>query len=169
MGANNSYEKNTNPDVDDTNPEAEIDGLFDALQSYLNTPHTTIPVATIQGTLPVLTLDTLDAEQVRLLKTSNGYEIIIKLKTSLDLYSLYNNYSRKNSVIIKDLSKKYKNQNKELKNQSENNDMIQHNILLVKNKIEKKKYTNKVLLIFIIVFIVIIAILASFVYIKIIN
>ena len=47
--------------------------------------------------------------------------------------------------------------------------MIQHNIRIVKNKIEKKKYTNKVLLIFIIVFIVIIAILALFVYIKIVN
>ena len=164
MGANNSYEKNTNPDVVD-----DLNSLFATLEEYLNTPHTTIPVATIQGTLTIPDLDNLDDEQLRLLKTSKGYEIIIKLKTSLDLYSLYNNYSRKNSVIIKDLSKKYKNQNKELKNQSENNDMIQHNILLVKNKIEKIKYANKVLLIFIIVFIVIIAILASFVYIKIIN
>ena len=132
MGANNSYEKKN--DVD-----AEIVDLFDDLQSYLNTPHTTNPVATIQGTLPVLTLDTLDTEQLRLLKKSIGGESIIKLKTSLDLFTL------------------------------ENNDMIQHNIRIVKNKIEKKKYTNKVLLIFIIVFIVIIAILALFVYIKIVN
>ena len=167
MGANNSYEKKNVVDAETV--DAEIVDLFDDLQSYLNTPHTTIPVATIQGTLTIPDLDTLDDEQLRLLKKSIGGESIIKLKTSLDLFTLYNNYSRKNSVIIKDLSKKYKNQNKELKTQSENNDMIQHNIRIVKNKIEKKKYTNKVLLIFIIVFIVIIAILALFVYIKIVN
>ena len=165
MGANNSYEKNTKlPDV-----EAEdISGLFDELQTYLNESASTPPTSSV-GTLKTLDLDNLDDEQLRLLKNSTGGESIIKLKTSLDLFTLYNNYSRKNSVIIKDLSKKYKNQNKELKNQSENNDMIQHNIRIVKNKIEKIKYVNKVLLIFIIVFIVIIAILALFVYIKIVN
>ena len=95
MGANNSYEKNTNPDVDDTNT------LFTKLEEYLNESASTNPVATIQGTLPVLTLDNLDDEQLRLLKKSIGGESIIKLKTSLDLFALYNNYSRKNSVIIK--------------------------------------------------------------------
>lgn len=164
MGANNSYEKNSISDA-----ESQISSLFDELQNYLNESASTNPVATIQGILPVLTLDNLDDEQLRLLKKSKGNDSIIKLKTSLDLFALYNNYSRKNSVIIKDLSKKYKNQNKELKKQSENNDMIQHNIRIVKNKIEKIKYANKVLLIFIIVFIVIIAILALFVYIKIVN
>ena len=168
MGANNSYEKNTKPTLTDKD-QTYLNDLFTELEIYLNRPHTTIPVETIQGTLTIPDLDTLDSEQLKLLKKSNGYDSIIKLKTSLDLYSLYNNYSRKNSVIIKDLSKKYKNQNKELKNQSENNDMLQHNIRIVKNKIEKIKFTNKVLLIFIIVFIVIIAILALFVYIKIVN
>ena len=84
----------------------------------------------------------------------------------MELYLLYDNYNVKNSVIIKDLTKKYENQMKELKKQNEKNDMISHNINILKNKIIKNNNTNTTLLVFIIIFVILIILLGVLIYLK---
>ena len=76
-----------------------------------------------------------------------------KIKRSIDLIMLYDNYNINNSVIIKDLSKKSTNQLAEIKKRTEYTDLINHELNVIKNKINKNNKIDKTLLIFIIIFV----------------
>jgi hypothetical protein len=79
-----------------------------------------------------------------------------KIKRSIDLIMLYDNYNLKNGVIIKDLSKKYNNQLAEIKKRTEYTDLINYDLNVIKNKINKNNKIDKTLLIFIIIFVLLI-------------
>jgi hypothetical protein len=81
-----------------------------------------------------------------------------KIKRSIDLIMLYDNYNLKNSVIIKDLSKKSNNQLAEIKKRTEYTDLINHELNVIKHKINKNNKIDKTLLIFIIIFVLLIII-----------
>ena len=88
-----------------------------------------------------------------------------KLDTTLKLSLLFDNYENKNSVIINDLNKKYKNQNKEIKHLVENKDKIKNIIQIYREKIDTNLSIKKRLHIINII-IAIIIILMSIVIIK---
>ena len=60
-----------------------------------------------------------------------------RLETSLKIYLMLDNYDNKNEIIIRDLDKKYKIQNEEIKSLYENKDKIKS---IIENK---RKSTNK--------------------------
>lgn len=155
MGASSSYQKKGH---------TELDSEVQNLQAYLNHKYTT-PV----GDAKLINLDSLFNEYLEKNLSPNQKLHILKvqkLKTSMELYLLYDNYNVKNSVIIKDLTKKYENQMKELKKQNEQNDMISHNINILKNKIIKNNNINTTLLVFIIIFVILIILLGVLIYLK---
>ena len=155
MGASSSYQKKGH---------TELDSEVQNLQAYLNHKYTT-PV----GDTKLINLDSLFNEYLEKNLSPNQKLHILKvqkLKTSMELYLLYDNYNVKNSVIIKDLTKKYENQMKELKKQNEQNDMISHNINILKNKIIKNNNINTTLLVFIIIFVILIILLGVLIYLK---
>ena len=158
MGASSSYQKKGHSDLE------SLDSEVQNLQAYLNHNYTK-PV----GDATLINLDSLFNEYLEKKLSPNQKEDILKvqkLKTSMELYLLYDNYNVKNSVIIKDLTKKYENQMKELKNQNEKNDMMSHNINILKNKIIKNNNTNTTLLVFIIIFVILIILLGVLIYLK---
>ena len=88
-----------------------------------------------------------------------------KLETTLKLSLLFDNYENKNNVIINDLNKKYKSQNKEIKQLYENKDKIKNIIQIYREKIDNNLSIKKRLkIINIILFIIIV--LMSIVIIK---
>jgi hypothetical protein len=91
-------------------------------------------------------------------KAENIFNNLEKIKRSIDLIMLYDNYNLKNGVIIKDLSKKYTNQTADLKKRTEYTDLINHELNVIKHKINKNNKIDKTLLIFIIIFVLLIII-----------
>jgi len=160
MGASSSYQKKGHIEI-------ELDLEVQNLQAYLDDKYNTP-----DGDAKLIDTNELDNLFDKYLnKDLNNQQKqdilkVQKLKTSMELYLLYDNYNVKNSVIIKDLTKKYENQMKELKNQNEKNDMLSHNINILKTKITKNNNTNTALLVFIIIFVILIILLGVLIYLK---
>ena len=161
MGASSSYQKKDHI-------ENELDSEVQNLQAYLDDKYNTP-----DGVAKLIDTNELDNLFDKYLNTyfsdtnkTNAIRKVQELKTSMELYLLYDNYNVKNSVIIKDLTKKYENQMKELKNQNEKNDMLSHNINILKTKITKNNNTNTALLVFIIIFVILIILLGVLIYLK---
>ena len=96
-------------------------------------------------------------------KLSNNLE---KIKASMDMYLLYDNYNLKNNVIIKDLEKKIRNQNGDVKTDEEKIYKLKFNINNLKENIEKNKNIKLYLLIVIILTLLLIIIVSVFLYFK---
>jgi hypothetical protein len=94
---------------------------------------------------------------------SNNLE---KIKASMDMYLLYDNYNLKNNVIIKDLKKKLQNQNAEVKTDDEQIDKLKFNINNLKENIETNKSIKLYLLIVIILALLLIIIFSVLLYLK---
>ena len=161
MGASSSYQKKGHIEI-------ELVSEVQNLQAYLND----------KNNKPDGGVELIDTNELNNLfdtylntyfndtKKTNDIRKVQELKTSMELYLLYDNYNVKNSVIIKDLTKKYENQMKELKNQNEKNDLLSHNINILKTKITKNNNTNTTLLVFIIIFVILIILLGVLIYLK---
>ena len=110
----------------------------------------------------IFTTQTTISNQTTSTLTENEDKDIIPnyeaLKTNLKLYLLYDNYNNKNSVIIKDLNKKLKNQTNELKLKHEDYDKIQFDLEIIKEKNNKINEVKKQLTITIFVFLILIVI-----------
>lgn len=157
MGASQSYQKPT--------AQSNIDFQYDIddLTSFLNYP---FPTVTVQSKITDPNFfknirdkaieNTIHSEKEDMQNIFNNLE---KIKRSIDLIMLYDNYNLKNGVIIKDLSKKYNNQLAEIKKRTEYTDLINHDLNVIKNKINKNNKIDKTLLIFIIIFVLLIIIL----------
>lgn len=161
MGASSSYQKKGHIELDSLYSEVQ------KLQAYLDDTYNT-PDGEAE-LIDTIELDNLFDKYLNKDLTETQKEDIRKvqkLKTSMELYLLYDNYNVKNSVIIKDLTKKYENQMKELKNQNEKNDLLSHNINILKTKITKNNNTNTTLLVFIIIFVILIILLGVLIYLK---
>jgi hypothetical protein len=89
-----------------------------------------------------------------------------KIKASMDMYLLYDNYNLKNNVIIKDLKKKLQNQNAEVKTDDEQIDKLKFNINNLKENIETNKSIKLYLLIVIILALLLIIIFSVLLYFK---
>ena len=157
MGASQSYQKpNTQPNIDFQND-------IDDLTSFLNY---SFPTVTVQSKITDPNFfknirdkaieNTIHSEKEDMQNIFNNLE---KIKRSIDLIMLYDNYNLKNGVIIKDLSKKYNNQLAEIKKRTEYTDLINHDLNVIKNKINKNNKIDTTLLIFIIIFVLLIIVL----------
>lgn len=93
-------------------------------------------------------------------------DLINKVKTSLNIYKLYDNYNIETNVINNDLTNKKNLQLKELKLKIQENDKLYNHILHSKYKLNKNKKINLYLLIFIIILVIAILILGILIYIK---
>lgn len=78
-----------------------------------------------------------------------------KLKAYINMYFLYDGYDNKNSVILKDLEKKFTNQKKELKLLFEKKDKLRSDLDYSKENLDSKKKKNKLIIANIFVLVVI--------------
>lgn len=165
MGAEQSYQKADSPNVD-------FKDDIKNLQLYLK------PIDPPQkGT--EYNLDEIDFDKYSLydlLQKSvshrnsqtlkNNSDLLDKIKMSLDMYVLYDNYNLKHKVLVTDLSKKLENQNKEIKGKSEEIDTLNFKINDIKINSKKNNNIKLVLLIGIIIIIILIPIICIFIYLK---
>jgi len=159
MGASQSYQKADEKSIID-NFQNDIDNL----NSFLNYEFPPITMATstiddkffnnIRTKIEKRGVGT-DGTQTNI---SDIFDKLEKIKRSIDLIMLYDNYNLKNSVIIKDLSKKSINQLAEIKKRTEYTDLINHELNVIKHKINNNNKIDKTLLIFIIIFVLLIII-----------
>jgi hypothetical protein len=150
MGASQSYQKETNDSITFTN---DIDDLNSFLNYSFPTDATNTQITDnnfFKNIRDKVIQNTGDSENI--------FNNLEKIKRSIDLIMLYDNYNLKNGVIIKDLSKKYNNQLAEIKKRTEYTDLINHDLNVIKNKINKNNKIDKTLLIFIILFVLLIII-----------
>lgn len=89
-----------------------------------------------------------------------------KIKASMDMYLLYDNYNLKNNVIIKDLEKKLRNQKDDVKTDNEQIDKLKFNINNLKENIEQNKKIQLYLLIVIIFALLLIIVFSVLLYLK---
>ena len=148
MGASQSYQKHTALSIKFEN---DIDNLTEFLK-----PHSTTSVLSESATSA--TAGAAADAAAGAAAVAAGKNTLYKIRRSIDLIMLYDNYNLKNGVIIKDLSKKYKNQLAEIKKRTEYTDLIKYDLNVIKNKINKNNKINKTLLIFIIIFVLLIII-----------
>ena len=160
MGASQSYQKA------DEQSTIDFQDDIDNLNSFLNYEFPTITMATstigdtdffnkIRTKIEKRGVGTDGGTQTTI---SDIFDKLEKIKRSIDLIMLYDNYNLKNSVIIKDLSKKSINQLAEIKKRTEYTDLINHELNVIKHKINNNNKTDKTLLIFIIIFVLLIII-----------
>lgn len=139
MGANQSYQKADKPNVDFKD---DIKDLHEYLKP-IDPPK--------QG--KEYDLDEIDIDKYSLYdllqksvsdenrqKIKIDSDLLDKIKMSLDMYVLYDNYNLKHKVLITDLSKKLENQKKDIKNKSEEIDIL--NVKINDIKIETNKNNN---------------------------
>ena len=167
MGASQSYQK--------ANAQSNINfqNDIDDLTGFLNY---SFPTVTVQSKITDPNFfknirdkaieNTIHSEKEDMQNIFNNLE---KIKRSIDLIMLYDNYNLKNGVIIKDLSKKYNNQLAEIKKRTEYTDLINHDLNVIKNKINKNNKINYNLLIFIILLVIILIPLITLVIVKFVN
>jgi len=153
MGASQSYQKETNDSINFTND-------IENLNSFLNYSFPTDGATQSKITDPIFFKNIRDKviHHNNELDMQDIFNNLEKIKRSIDLIMLYDNYNLKNGVIIKDLSKKYNNQLSEIKKRTEYTDLINHDLNVIKNKINKNNKIDTTLLIFIILFVLLIII-----------
>ena len=93
-------------------------------------------------------------------------DLLDKIKMSLDMYVLYDNYNLKHKVLITDLSKKLENQNKEIKGKSEEIDTLTFKINDIKKNSKKNNNIKLLLIIGIIILVILIGIMCVYIYFK---
>ena len=118
MGAEQSYQKAVGKKINFSNDIAD-------LQAYLKQNNTNTEIKEYN-------LDEIDIDKYSLYqllhkyaskqnreKINKDYDLLDKIKLSLDMYVLYDNYNLKHKVLVTDLSKKLENQKKKIKGKSE--------------------------------------------------
>lgn len=165
MGAEQSYQK---ADIQNINFKNDIENL----QEYLKP----IESIKINKEYDINNIDLDKYSLLDLLKQSvtkedrkqimNDSKLLDKIKISLDMYLLYDNYNLKHKVLIKDLSKKLNNQNNKLKGKSEEIDILNYKLNDVKINTQKNNKTKSLLMVGIIMLIILIVILGILIYLK---
>lgn len=132
-------------------------------------------------------LDVSQLPAISIKKKSDGEDIIIvssvpevnvleehfhnqleNLKAYISMYFLYDGYDHKNSVILKDLEKKFINQKKELKGLYEKKDQLRSNLDYSKEDLIKENKKNKfyTINIFVLVVISIVLFVANVIHLR---
>ena len=161
MGASQSYQKRIK--IDELSLANDIDDLTGFLNYRFPTNASVESSETDEDFFNTIRNDKI-ASINELCKTdkdssecgTNIFNNLEKIKRSIDLIMLYDNYNINNGVIIKDLSKKYNNQIAEIKKRTEYTDLINYDLNVIKNKINKNNKIDRTLLIFIIIFVILI-------------
>jgi len=165
MGAEQSYQKADSPTISFKND-------IEDLQEYLK------PIETIKKgkeydinsiNLEKYSLYDLLKQSISkkdITKIKNDSKILDKIKISLDMYLLYDNYNVKHKVMIKDLSKKLENQNKNIKDKSEEIDILNFKLKDIKINTNKNNNTKLLLIIGVIILIILIIIIGFLIYLK---
>ena len=91
---------------------------------------------------------------------------IENLKAYINMYFLYDGYDHKNSIILKDLEKKFLNQKKELKLLYERKDKLRSNIDYSTESLLKEEKNNKLYIANIFILVVISIVLFVFIVIN---
>ena len=166
MGAEQSYQKADTPKISFEND------IYD-LQEYLK------PIKKEIKIMKEYDISDIDIDKYSLFdllkqsvsikdknKIMNDSKLLDKIKISLDMYLLYDNYNLNHKVLLKDLSKKLENQNKKLKGKSEEIDILNYKLNDIKLK-TKKNYNIKLLLIIgIILLVILITVISILIYLK---
>jgi len=165
MGAEQSYQKANNPTISFKND-------IEDLQEYLK------PIESIKigKEYDINNIDLDKYSLFDLLEQSvtienrnqimNDSKLLDKIKISLDMYLLYDNYNLKHKILIKDLSKKLNNQNNSLKGKSEEIDVLNYKLNDIKINTQKNNKTNLLLILGIIMLIILIIIISILIYVK---
>lgn len=132
-------------------------------------------------------LDVSQLPAISIKKKSDGEDIVIvssvpevnvleehfhnqleNLKAYISMYFLYDGYDHKNSVILKDLEKKFINQKKELKGLYEKKDQLRSNLDYSKDDLIKENKKNKfyTINIFVLVVISIVLFVANVIHLR---
>ena len=165
MGAEQSYQKADSPNI-------SFKDDIENLQEYLK------PIETIEKgkeydinsinlekySLYDLLKQSISKEDIT--KIKNDSKILDKIKISLDMYLLYDNYNVKHKVMITDLSKKLENQNKNIKGKSEEIDILNYKLKDINMNTDKNNNTKLLLIIGIIILIILIIIISVLIYLK---
>ena len=167
MGAEQSYEKESNDDID------IFSGDIQDLQMYLNTQTQTIPeqiyeldISNIDKYSLNELIEDVSITKANRIKIKETSELLDNIKMSLDMYLLYDNYNVKNKVILKDINKKLINQNTEIKKKHEEIDGLKFEYDHIKIKLDKHRSIRKYLLLFILIMVVLILVMIGLLYIK---
>ena len=165
MGAEQSYQKEERPNINFYND-------IEDLQEYLKPIETT--KLGNEYDIDQIDLDKYSlydllqksASKQQLNKIKENSELLDNIKMSLDTYVLYDNYNLKHKVLVTDLSKKLENQNKKIKNKSEEIDTLSFKINDIKINSKKNNNIKLILLIGIIILVIFISIICIFIYLK---
>jgi hypothetical protein len=166
MGAEQSYQKAESPNIN-------FDDDIEDLQEYLK-PIETIKIGKEYDinsinlekySLYDLLKQSVSKEDTT--KIKNDSKLLDKIKISLDMYLLYDNYNLKHKVLVTDLSKKLELQNKNIKGKSEEIDILNFKINDIKMNTKTNNNTKLLLIIGIIILALLISILSILIYVKI--
>lgn len=166
MGAEQSYQKAESPNIN-------FDDDIEDLQEYLK-PIETIKIGKEYDinsinlekySLYDLLKQSVSKEDTT--KIENDSKLLDKIKISLDMYLLYDNYNLKHKVLVTDLSKKLELQNKNIKGKSEEIDILNFKINDIKMNTKTNNNTKLLLIIGIIILALLISILSILIYVKI--
>ena len=165
MGAEQSYQKAESPNIN-------FDDDIEDLQEYLK-PIETIKIGKEYDinsinlekySLYDLLKQSVSKEDTT--KIKNDSKLLDKIKISLDMYLLYDNYNLKHKVLVTDLSKKLELQNKNIKGKSEEIDILNYKLKDINMNTDKNNNTKLLLIICIIIFIILIIIIGFLIYLK---
>jgi len=160
MGAEQSYQKAERPNINFYND-------IEDLQEYLKPiEKTKLGKEYDLDKYSLYDLLQKSTSKQNLNKIKENSELLDKIKMSLDMYVLYDNYNIKHKVLVKDLSKKLENQNKKIKNKSEEIDTLNFKINDIKKNSNKNSNIKLILLISIILLIILIGIICIFIFLK---
>tara|TARA_B110000285_G_C14812579_1_gene462666 strand:+ start:124 stop:639 length:516 start_codon:yes stop_codon:yes gene_type:complete len=165
MGAEQSYQKKDSSSID-------FNGDIEDLHEYLKPLETTklgkeYDIDNIDlDKYSLYDLLQKSASKQNINKIKLDSELLDKIKMSLDMYVLYDNYNLKHKVLVTDLSKKLENQNKEIKGKSEEIDTLIFKIKDIKNNSKKNSNIKLLILIGIIILVILIPIICIFIYLK---
>ena len=111
MGAEQSYQKAESPNISFKNDIEDLQEYLKPIESIKKGNEYDINSINLEK-YSLYDLLKQSISKKDLTKIKNDSKILDKIKLSLDMYLLYDNYNVKHKVMITDLSKKLENQNK---------------------------------------------------------
>jgi hypothetical protein len=167
MGAEQSYQKADSPTINFNNDIENLQLYLAESDEQSNEPANEYSLDGIdidKYSLYDLLQKSVSSRNSQTLK--NNSDLLDKIKMSLDMYVLYDNYNLKHKVLVTDLSKKLENQNKEIKGKSEEIDTLTFKINDIKSNSKKNSNIKLLLLIGIIILVILIGLICIYIYLK---
>ena len=165
MGAEQSYQKADSPSISFKNDIEDLQEYLKPIESIkIGKEYQIDDINLDKYSLYDILKQSVSKEDTT--KIMNDSKLLDKIKISLDMYLLYDNYNVKHKVMLSDLSKKLQNQNKNIKVKSEEIDVLNYKLNDIKINTQKNNKTFLLLIIGIIILIILISILCFLIYLK---